>query len=91
LKDTYYNLVVTMGGHPVSVPRAISDPGPVSDADWLEVPPGGTRTFVLANFPDQFETLPPGAYEAYVEFWRDPYQSSTTMYPSGYAKFTVTK
>jgi hypothetical protein len=91
LKDTYYNLIVTTEGHPVSVPRAISDPGPVSDADWLEIPPGGTRTFVLANFPDQFEALPPGTYEAHVEFWRDPDQSHTTAYPSGPAKFTVTK
>ena len=35
---------------------------------------GKTKNFVLSNFPDQFETLPPGNYEAYVDFWRDPYQ-----------------
>ncbi len=91
LKDTYYNLVVTKDGRPVKVPRAISDPGPISDADWLEIPPGGTRTFLLTHFPDQFETLPPGLYEAYVEFWRDPHRSHTTAYASGRAKFTVRK
>lgn len=91
MKDTCYNLVVTKDGRPVSLPRAISDPGPVSDADWLEIAPGGTKTFVLSEFPDQFVALPPGVYEAYVEFWRDPSQSHTTAYRSPRARFTVTK
>ena len=58
LKDAYYNLVVTKEGRPVSVPRAVSDPGPVSDADCLEIPPGDTKPFLLSKFPDEFETLP---------------------------------
>ncbi len=84
-QHTYYNLVVTKNGEPVSVPRAISDPGPVSDADWVEVVPGGTRTFLLTSFPDAFEELRPGAYEAHVDFWRDPLQSGSTKYGSGKA------
>ena len=91
LQHTYYDLVVTKGGKPVDMPRAISDPGIVSDADWLEIPPGGAKTFVLTNFPDQFETLPPGVYEAHVDLWRDPDQSHDTAYKSPMAKFTVTK
>jgi len=91
LQHTYYDLVVSKGGKPVDVPRAISDPGPVSNADWLEIPPGGTKTFVLSKFPNQFEALPPGVYEAYVDFWRDPYQSHDTAYKSPMSKFTVTK
>ncbi len=75
----------------LDVPRAISDPDPVSDADWLEIPPAGMKTFVLSNFPDQFETLPPGVYESYVDFWCDPSQSHDTAYKSPLAKFTVTK
>jgi hypothetical protein len=91
LQHTYYNLVVTKNGKPVSVPRAISDPGPVSDADWVEVVPGGTRTFLLTSFPDAFDQLPPGTYESHVEFWRDPHQSGTTKYASGKTTFTVAK
>lgn len=91
LQHAYYDLVVTKSGKPVNVPRAISDPGPVSDTDWLELPPGGAKTFLLSKFPDQFETLPPGVYEAYVDFWRDPYQSHDMAYKSPMAKFTVTK
>jgi hypothetical protein len=91
LQHTYYNLVVTKNGEPVSVLRAISDPGPVSDADWVEVVPGGTRTFLLTSFPDALDQLRPGAYEAHVEFWRDPFQSGTTKYASGKATFTVIK
>jgi len=91
LQHTYYNLVVTKNGEPVSVLRAISDPGPVSDADWIEVVPGGTRTFLLTSFPDAFDQLRPGAYEAHVEFWRDPFQSGTTKYASGKATFPTNR
>jgi hypothetical protein len=91
LRDTYCNLVVLKDGKPVDVPRAISDPGPVSDTDWLAILPKGTKTIVLTRFPDQFEALPPGVYEAYVDFWRDPYQSHDTAYKSPWARFTVTK
>jgi hypothetical protein len=91
LQHTYYNLVITKDGQPVWVGRAISDPGPISDADWLEILPGATKTFVLTNFPEAFDQLPPGVYEAYVDFWRDPYQNHTTAYASDKARFTVTK
>ena len=91
LQHTYYELIVTKDGKPVHVPTAISDPGPVSDKDWVEIPPGGTKVFLLSDFPERFETLPPGTYEAYVDFWRDPYQSHDTAYKSPMAKFTVTK
>jgi hypothetical protein len=91
LQHTYYELVITKDGKPVGVPRVISDPGPVSDADWLEIPPGGSKTFVLTNFPDQYEKLPPGVYEAHVDLWRDPYQSHGTAQKSPRVRFTVKK
>jgi hypothetical protein len=91
LQDTYYDLIVIKNGRSVDVPRIISDPGPISDADWLQVPRGGTKTFTLTNFAHSYDTLPPGAYEAYVRFWRDPFQSHTSAYRSETAKFTVTK
>jgi hypothetical protein len=91
LQHAYYRLAVAKDGKPVEVPTAISDPGPVSAADWLEVPAGETKTFVLASFPGRFETLPPGVYQASVDFWRDPFQSHATAYLSPPASFTVTK
>src|SRR5438105_1608626 len=48
LRDTYCNLVALKDGKPVDVPRAISDPGPLSDSDWLEIRPGGAKTFLLS-------------------------------------------
>lgn len=91
LQHTYYELVVTKEGKPVDVPRYISDPGPVSDVDWLEISPGGAKIFFLSDFPQRFEALPPGVYEACVDFWRDPYQDHATAYHSPKARFTVTK
>ena len=91
LQHTYYDLVVVKDGKSVEVPTAISDPGPVSDADWLEIPPGAVRTFILTNFPERFETLHPGVYQAYVDFWRDPFQSHATAYLSPQVRFTVTE
>jgi hypothetical protein len=91
LQHAYFDLVVTKDGEPVRLPRAISDPGPISDADWLQIPRGGTKTFTLTSFPQTYDRLPPGSYEAYVWFWRDPFQSHTNAYKSESAKFTVTK
>src|SRR3954469_22563292 len=45
LQHTYYNLVITRDGKPVNIPRAISDPGQVSDRDWVEIPSGKTKNF----------------------------------------------
>jgi hypothetical protein len=91
LRYTYYELVITKGGKRVALPSAISDPGPVSDSDWLEIPPGNAKTFIFTDFPERFETLPAGVYEAYVDFWRDPFQSHATAYLSPRAKFTIAK
>jgi len=91
LQHTYYKLVVTKDGKRVEVPRAISDPGPVSDKDWVEIPPSRSKVFLLTDFPERFEILPPGVYEAYVDFLRDPYQSHDKAYWSPTVKFTVTK
>ena len=91
LQHTYYALVISKDGKPVDLPRAISDPGPISATDWVEIPPGQSKVFLLANFPEKFETLPAGVYEAYVNFWRDPLQSHSTAYRSPRVEFTVTK
>ena len=91
LQHTYYNLVVTQCGTNVWVGRMISDPGPIDLTDWLEIQPSQRREFVLTDFPDWWERLLPGDYEAYIDFWRDPAQSHTTRYRSQIARFTVFK
>ncbi len=91
LQHTYYKLVVTKDAHPVDVPVIISDPGPITASDWIKVPSGGTRTFLLSNFPDRYQELQPGIYKAYVRFWRDPSKSHVTAYQSPLVEFVVTK
>jgi hypothetical protein len=71
------------------MPRAISDPLPVTVADWLEVAPEEARTFLLNRFPQDLKSLRSGSYEACIRFWRDSYTSSTNAYDSAKATFTV--
>jgi len=91
LQHSYYDLVIWQDGKEIFVPRAISDPGPVSDADWASVAPGATKTFLLTSFPQNLKSLRPGVYEATIRFWRDPYTSRSNAYASPKAKFTVTE
>ena len=91
LQDTYYDLVIWQDGKELWVPRAISDPGPISDRDWLKVAPGATRSFLLTNFPQNLQSLRAGNYEASIRFWRDPYTSHSNAYDSPKAKFTITE
>ena len=91
LQHTYYDLKVTRDGKPVDLPRAISDPGLIGDDDFVSLLPGGSVTFVLSNFPQPLEELPPGSYQASVRFWQDPYQSRETSYNSPEVTFTVRK
>jgi hypothetical protein len=89
LQHSYYDLVIWKAGKEMWVPRAISDPGPISDADWLEIAPSATKSFLLTNFPQDLKTLRPGDYEASIRFWRDPYTSHSNAYDSPKAKFTI--
>lgn len=91
LQNTYYKLVITKDGWPVDIPEAISDPGPISDSDWIEVSPGGKKEFLFTSFPLDFQELQPRIYKAYIIFWRDPYQSHLTAYESSLAEFTITQ
>lgn len=91
LQHTYCKLIVTKGGKPVELPIAVSDPGPISDTDYLNVSSGATKVFILSSFPDALEKLQPGNYRAYVLFWQNPQQSHTTRYKSQEVKFSVRK
>ena len=78
-------------GKEIWVPRAISDPGPISDGDWIQVAPRTTKSFVLTSFPQNLKLLRPGTYEAHIRFWRDPFTDYSNAYDSQRAKFTVTE
>jgi len=64
LQSTYYNLIVIKEGKPVEVPTTISDPALFQTGTGWKISPGGTRVFTLSHFPDGFDTLPPGVYQA---------------------------
>jgi hypothetical protein len=90
LQDTYFDLEVTRDGKPVDLPRAISDPGPISDKDFVTLPVGEKVTYELTRFATAFEKLPPGEYKARVRFWR-PSQGREKSYLSPEAPFKVEK
>jgi hypothetical protein len=91
LQHTYYDLEVTKDGKSVDLPRAISDPGPISDREFLSLAPGASVTFVLSSFPMSLNALPPGNYQASVRFWQNPYRSHQTAYNSPDVTFAVEK
>lgn len=88
LQHTYYDLEILREGKRVDLPRAISDPGPISEKDFLVLHPDQKVTFDLRSFPILFEKLPPGNYTARVRFWQNPYDLATRSYSSE-AEFTV--
>jgi len=71
LRDTYARLFVTHNGAPVDVPRLISDPGPTSESDYLELSPGKEFTFTHNGSPFALSKLPPGDYVAIVKLQPD--------------------
>lgn len=91
LQHSYYDLVIWQDGKEIFVPRAISDPGAVSDTDWVSIAPGATKTFLLTSFPQQLRSLRPGVYVATIRFWREPGTSHFNAYDSPKAKFTITE
>jgi hypothetical protein len=91
LQDTYYRLVVSKGGNQLSLGAAISDPGPISEADFLTLKPGKKVTFEFSRYAVAVHTLPAGKYQAQIRFWQDPYKSHTSAVLSPAATFRVEK
>jgi hypothetical protein len=91
LQDTYYDLIVTKDGKALRLSRAISDPGPISEDDFLTLKPGKKVTFDLSRYAVAVHDLPAGKYQAQIRFWQDPYSSHTTAVFSPAATFTVKK
>ena len=66
LKVNYARLVVTADGKDVDVPTLIYDPGPVFDADYIELKKGEQLRFEHDGLPRVLSELPPGTYSATV-------------------------
>ena len=77
LQDTYFELFVVQQRTTVGVPAAISDPGPLSEADFFELRPGARIEIPRISYTRALEQLRPGRYEAFVLFWRDPMDAAT--------------
>ena len=91
LQDTYYDLEVTKDGKDLNLPRAISDPGPVSSEDFLTLEPGKSVTFEFSRFAVAVHDLAPGKYQARIRFWQDPLKPHKTAMFSPATAFTVKK
>lgn len=73
LGDTYYSLVIrTRDSKEPDIPRAISDPGPIADEDFVTIAPGEGIDITVAT-PLALESLERGSYKAHVVVWVDPY------------------
>jgi hypothetical protein len=89
LQDTYYDLVVMKDGKTLDLPRAISDPGPISKEDFVVLGPREKAAFEFSRYAVAVDRLPAGKYEARIRFWQDPCKSRTTSTLSPAATFTV--
>jgi hypothetical protein len=91
LQDTNCDLQVSAEDKLVNLPRAISDPGPITDKDFHMLKPAKSVTLQLSRFALALEKLPPGEYSARVRFWQDPRRSSKTGILSPPAEFVGRK
>ena len=67
LKDNYAELSVRQNGQLVGVPY-ISDPGPISEKDYVFLPAGQKISFGHKGTPFSLESLPVGMYQATLRF-----------------------
>ena len=91
LQDTYFELFVARGTALVELPRVISDPGPLDVGDYFDLLPGATAEITNLSYTRALDKLPPGQYDAFLLFWRDPLSSHTTRCRSTVARFVVEK
>lgn len=71
LQPVYAPLTITRDGLTVTVSSIIADPGVVTNRDRYLLQPGETMKVALTWFPEQWDELPPGAYEAKVSYSAD--------------------
>jgi hypothetical protein len=75
LQTAYVDLVVSRNGAELSLPRMISDPGPISPTDFVELPVSSGIHIPDLPTDRDLSKLPIGALDAHIVFWRDPYDA----------------
>jgi len=82
LRHNYAEVIVTASRKRVEVPRFISDPGPTSEGDYVQLNPGQRLEFKHDGMPYALTELPPGNYSAVVRLradWRLEAVTSNTV------------
>ena len=90
LQDVYFELVIVKDGRVVDLPTVISDPGPISSADYLVLNPGERLDVRQLTYKRVAERLAPGEYAALVLLWRNPEEAPTSRCRSSEVRFVVT-
>jgi hypothetical protein len=89
LAENYYEIIVEQNERPLrDVPRAISDPGPVQEADFFVLSPGATVETPLTTKVD-VSAVPAGLYSAFVRINFDPLSTQIPECRSARISFTV--
>jgi hypothetical protein len=91
LQDVYFELFVVKNGRVVDLPMVISDPGPISEDDYLELTAGEQMDVRPLSHKRVTEDLPQGEYSAFVLFWRVPEQAHTSRCRSSEVRFVVSE
>jgi hypothetical protein len=89
--DSYFELFVARGASVVDTAITISDPGPLGDDDFFDLPSGAAAEIKDLSYSRSLNELPPGQYDAFLLFWRNPLSSHTTRCRSTVARFVVEK
>jgi hypothetical protein len=91
LAESYYEIIFEQNERALrSLPRAISDPGPVQASDFFALSPGTTIEMTLSTTAD-LSALAAGSYSPYVRITFDPFAEQNAKCSSARTSFTVTK
>jgi hypothetical protein len=71
LRHNYAPITIKRDGKTIDTPMMISDPGPISDEDYLELKKGEELVFKHDGRPLSLTELAPGTYAAKVSVWPD--------------------
>lgn len=72
LRHNYASITIKRNGNTVNdIPQMISDPGPTSESDYLQLRTGEQYSFEHDGRPQDLTALRPGTYTATVKVWPD--------------------
>jgi len=87
LLDNYARIRITKGGKPIEIVPLVSEPGPVSESDYMLVPANQSISFPHRGTPFDLTKLPPGNYSASVTVW--PSVQDKSSFASNSVSFRV--